>query len=142
MKRKIAAVAAVLLALCWVLGGCGKSNPDINYNDVDRYMFETDAAFQAVLEENGLTYQSANNTVEQYASIKQHLREEDVYVYCHVLGTVEADKICVVFGYADLDDYLTQHGYVDGDGNPSWEAWREAAYIWMTQEMAQRNAEP
>ena len=141
MHRRFGVVIAVLLTLCCVSVGCGGGTPDINYNYVDMYMFETDAGFQAVLEENGLSYQYANNTVEQYESIKSQLREEDIYVYYHVLGIEEADKICVVFGYADADDYMIQHGYVDEDGNPSREAWREAAYVWMTQQMAQRNAE-
>ena len=139
----ISPLVIVLIGVAVVVGRhlfFGENAPDttVNAHYVDMYKFEQKSALEQVFAENGLKYKYANNTVEQYESIKQHLKEEDMIVYYEALGITETKKICQVFGYEDLDDFLLKNSHVDEEGEPSISAMRAAAEIYMTEYMSKK----
>ena len=117
----------------------GVFDNEVDSQSVDMYTFQQKAGLEQLLEDNNMSHNPAHNTVEQYESIKQHLKEEDMIIYYDFLGITEVKKICQVFGYEDLNDFLLKKNYVDEDGKPSISHMRTAAEIYMTEVMRQRN---
>ena len=123
-----------ILVLC--LSAC--ADDGINHQYVDMYAFEETAKLEKLFEENGLDYQYANNSVEQYQSIAEFLNKENMQLYRDALGITEVHKICSVLGYADFNDFLIKNGFVDEQGKPSEAALREAFNIYATKVMKEK----
>ena len=123
-----------ILVLC--LSAC--ADDGIKHQYVDMYAFEETAKLEKLFEENGLDYQYANNSVEQYQSIAEFLNKENMQLYRDALGITEAHKICSVLGYADFNDFLIKNGFVDEQGKPSEAALREAFNIYATKVMKEK----
>lgn len=111
---------------------------DMDY--VNMWLSDESYNLDNLLKENGLKtgydihHNGESNSLEEYQSIKQFLKEENLIIYFNFLGEKETDKICIVLGYKSLDDYLTKNGYLDKQKKTSIRALKVASYIRVTNE--------
>lgn len=71
-----------------------------------------------------------SNDVETYRSIK-NLNEDDLIGYYLVLGEKESNKIINVLGYENWNNYLTEKGFINENGEIDIKMWEEDIYTNM-----------
>lgn len=132
---------AILMLSTITLSTCACSTMEsdyINYREVDVYRQNQTLILEHTMEENGMEYYQANNTTNEYMKIQDILNEDDIIIYYDKLGEEECNKILVVLGYENLNDYLIKNGYIDEKGQPSVGVLRRDTYQRITKEMVEK----
>ena len=132
---------AVLMLSAIALGTCACSNAqtsNVNYYQVNEYEQSQTFVLEYTMKENNIEFYQANNTVNEYRQIQDILTEDNIIIYYDQLGEEECNKILVVLGYENLNDYLIKKGYVDGKGQPDVSLLRSDTYQRITKEMAEK----
>lgn len=125
--------AALVLLILISLSIC--SCDGISYQEVGLYTQRKAIELSEIFSENGMSFYQPNHTIEQYTEIKDYLTEDDVIIYYDKLGIDECNKILVVLGYDDFDDFLIKNNYVDEKGNPDEGKFRRETYERITNYM-------
>lgn len=90
-----------------------------------------------LLDANGFTdYDGSGYDRSYHYDAKDFRNLEDLdesYLYGFYCATSEENfnDVLSVLGYDSLEQYLTEKGYVDEEGNPSIDAWNDASMTYM-----------
>ena len=143
--KSISKKTLVVLMLSLVtLSTCACNNTNYNFSrnhEIDSYRQSQFSILKYNLENNGMEFFQANNSIEEYKLIQDLLNEDNIIFYYDALGSEECNKILQVLGYNDLNDFLIKKGYINEKGEPSLEMFRMVKEERIINEMAERENE-
>lgn len=96
-----------------------------------------------LLDANGFTDYEGSGYNRSYHYDSEDFRNleglDESYLYGFYCATSEENfnDILSVLGYSSLEQYLTEKEYVDGDGNPSIDAWNDSSMAYLAGLLAQ-----
>lgn len=122
-RKRILPVCIIISAvlLCLSLSSCLGYEP----MTVSKNLLPYKELARDIMERHGLD-PGTEYDIGVYESIASEITEENICGFHELLGIVESEKVVIVLGYLDWEDYQKKHGYVDDNGNPSYAAMMNA----------------